>query len=183
MSERTDGAFREAKPPAKAVDFPELSPMGVTKLRAQVARVVLDHVAHADAVLHGKRAWSSQQVNLFKALLNKVLPDISASYVESRDGVTRSITGMTRAELEVIARGGALDRGRENDVISTDYVDVSPDTATPPPPPTRADDGGAGTPDAPITGPRRVVTSPAPPDTRRNINRPISPQPETTNGK
>ena len=51
-------------------------------------------------MLIGEKKWSPTQFNLYKLLLNKIVPDISTTYVEQNDKTTRRISGLSRQELE-----------------------------------------------------------------------------------
>ncbi len=53
-----------------------------------------------EAVLTGDKKWSTTQVQLYKLLLNKIVPDIQASYVDSPNGSSLRVSGLSRDELE-----------------------------------------------------------------------------------
>lgn len=53
-----------------------------------------------EAVLLGDKKWSTTQVQLYKLLLNKIVPDIQASYVDSPNGSSLRVSGLSRDELE-----------------------------------------------------------------------------------
>ena len=57
-----------------------LSPNQVANLRGQIAKNMSNHIVMADEVLKGHREWSPTQARVFSNLLNKVIPDLSASY-------------------------------------------------------------------------------------------------------
>jgi len=81
-----------------------LSPNQVANLRGQIARNMSNHIIMADEVLKGDREWSPTQARVFSNLLNKVIPDLSASY-HQHEHSHKSLTEMSRTELEAIASG------------------------------------------------------------------------------
>jgi hypothetical protein len=81
-----------------------LSPNQVAKLRGQIAKNMSNHIVMADEVLKGHREWSPTQARVFSNLLNKVIPDLSASY-HQHEHSHKSLTEMSRTELEAIASG------------------------------------------------------------------------------
>ena len=66
--------------------------------------------------MFGGKKWSTVQLNLYKLLLNKVLPDISTTYSETTDLSTRRISGLSRQELEEMVAQ------RSNKEIVENYV-------------------------------------------------------------
>ena len=66
--------------------------------------------------MFGGKKWSTVQLNLYKLLLNKVLPDISTTYSETTDLSTRRISGLSRQELEEMVAQ------RNNKEIVENYV-------------------------------------------------------------
>ena len=81
-----------------------LSPNQVAKLRGQIAKNMSNHIVMVDEVLKGHRDWSPTQARVFSNLLNKVIPDLSASY-HQHEHSHKSLTEMSRTELEAIASG------------------------------------------------------------------------------
>lgn len=81
-----------------------LSPNQVANLRGQIAKNMSNHIVMADEVLKGHREWSPTQARVFSNLLNKVIPDLSASY-HQHEHSHKSLTEMSRTELEAIASG------------------------------------------------------------------------------
>ena len=81
-----------------------LSPNQVANLRGQIAKNMSNHIVMADEVLKGHREWSPTQARVFSTLLNKVIPDLSASY-HQHEHSHKSLTEMSRTELEAIASG------------------------------------------------------------------------------
>ena len=63
----------------------------------------------AVSAVRGDVTWSNSQVSLFKALLGKVIPDLSQSHA-TVDVNTRSVVDLSRHELEeIVARADAID--------------------------------------------------------------------------
>jgi len=77
-----------------------LSPREIARLRSSIQRSVTNVQKDVDLVLIGEKKWSPTQFNLYKLLLNKIVPDISTTYVEQNDKTTRRISGLSRQELE-----------------------------------------------------------------------------------
>jgi len=74
------------------------------------------HITLADEVVKGHREWTPTQARVFSNLLNKVIPDLSASYHQHEHN-HKNITEMSREELELIASGvdGIIDAEVEED--------------------------------------------------------------------
>ena len=81
-----------------------LSPHQVANLRGQIAKNMETHISLADEVIKGHREWSPTQARVFSNLLNKVIPDLSASY-HQHEHSHRALNEMSREELERIASG------------------------------------------------------------------------------
>ena len=77
-----------------------LSPKQISKIRSDIVRTVSRLNNDVEDVLDGNKTWTNVQFNLYKTLLNKVCPDISASYVETPKGGSQRLSGLTREELE-----------------------------------------------------------------------------------
>lgn len=93
-----------------------LSTKQIGELRAQVFQDMAAQIRNAFEVLGGSRIWSTQQVAVFKALLNKVLPDLTANYhmVQSEDDDPRRLS---RDQLEKIAASALAKIPNTVDVI------------------------------------------------------------------
>lgn len=86
-----------------------LSPQDIAIIRKQMANMVQDYLADVRAVLSGHRAWTNNQIKLFTLLTNKVVPDLHHSYTQI--GIEgKSVSELTREQLEEIALNGALGR-------------------------------------------------------------------------
>lgn len=87
-------------------EYSVLTPQYSAQLRGKIASMVHDHLLVANKVLTGEVSWSTGQVSLFKALLAKVVPDVSATY-HQHELNSRQTTEMTREELEALAASQA----------------------------------------------------------------------------
>ena len=81
-----------------------LSPNQVANLRGQIARNMETHIALADEVIKDVTEWTPTQARVFSNLLNKVIPDLSASFHQHEHSL-RALNEMSREELERIASG------------------------------------------------------------------------------
>lgn len=104
------------------------SPAKAAALRAEVSGLVTKHIRMADEVVQGTRIWTPTQARVFSTLLNKVLPDLTAGFVQHEHTVKTAIE-LTREELERIAAGA-------DDITDVEYTDVDKERAK-----GRADDG------------------------------------------
>ena len=84
----------------RASKIATLSPREIAKIRARIQQTVTNAQKDIDLVLIGEKKWTPVQFNLYKLLLNKIVPDISTTYVEQNDRTTRRISGLSRQELE-----------------------------------------------------------------------------------
>ena len=89
---------------AKLMAQTELTPAQSAKIRGQIANYVRDQITDAHMVVMGDKQWNPTQARVFSALLNKVVPDLNASYVQ-HEHTTKEITDLSREELEAIAQG------------------------------------------------------------------------------
>ena len=89
---------------AKLMEKAELTPAQSAKIRGQIANYVRDQITDAHMVVMGDKQWNPTQARVFSALLNKVVPDLNASYVQ-HEHTTKEITDLSREELEAIAQG------------------------------------------------------------------------------
>ena len=84
----------------KASKIATLSPREISNIRTQISGVMTRLQPDVEAVLTGDKKWSTTQVQLYKLLLNKIVPDIQASYVDSPNGGSLRVSGLSRDELE-----------------------------------------------------------------------------------
>src|SRR4051812_44928852 len=76
-----------------------LTPAQVGQLRARMLHVVEQGIDGLLKVVRGEEAWSQTRLQAFRLACAKVLPDLSASYVEVND-LRKPVGTMSRAELE-----------------------------------------------------------------------------------
>ena len=100
----------------QASEIRGLSAGEIAKIRTRLTRTVCDLQNDVEDVMFGGKKWSTVQLNLYKLLLNKVLPDISTTYSETTDLSTRRISGLSRQELEEMVAQ------RNNKEIVENYV-------------------------------------------------------------
>lgn len=103
---------------ARKASYPVLTPQAASRLRGSIMARVPKYLQMADEVMAGERKWSATQARVFSTLLNKVVPDLSASFVQ-HEHTTRDLRELSREELERIVRG--------DDAITVEYADVSSD--------------------------------------------------------
>lgn len=97
-----------------------LSPGQVAHLRAKIASQVREQIELAHKVVLGEIEWSPTQARVFSTMLNKVVPDLSASFHQHEHRVA-GIREMSRADLERIAAG--LD---DPSVVEAEYSLIPP---------------------------------------------------------
>lgn len=83
----------------------KLTPMQVANMRAGLYRRVDAQLVHAHDVVMGKLEWSPTQARVFATMLNKVMPDLTAQFVQHEHNIQESPDKMSREQLEAIASG------------------------------------------------------------------------------
>lgn len=112
----------------------QLSPSEIAAIRAKIAKNVTDYLPIVDEVIRGTRDFSPTQARIFTALLNKVVPDLSATHTRLEIDDKRDLSKMSMAELEQIAAGVALARSEmidPDDVIEAAVVTSAASTPEP----------------------------------------------------
>tara|TARA_B100002019_G_C21257427_1_gene594697 strand:+ start:1731 stop:2108 length:378 start_codon:yes stop_codon:yes gene_type:complete len=102
----------------KASMIATLSPKQISKIRSDIVRTVSRLNNDVEDVMDGNKTWTNVQFNLYKTLLNKVCPDISASYVETPKGGSQRLSGLTREELEEMVQERKFNISVRNDETS-----------------------------------------------------------------
>lgn len=104
---------RKSLPPEK-----KLTPAQVGKLRADIMRKVNEQLDEAHNVVMGRHedGWNPTQARIFTALLNKVMPDLTAQFVQHEHLVSDAPEKLSRAQLEEIAMG-------MNNILDAEIVD------------------------------------------------------------
>ena len=62
-------------------------------------------IDEAHAVVMGKQDWNPTQARVFTAMLNKVMPDLTAQFVQHEHQIQEAPEKMSREQLEAIASG------------------------------------------------------------------------------
>lgn len=94
------------RPIPKHVLNPEgskLTPQQVGQLRRRLFENVEKQIPEAHAVVMGKKTWNPTQARVFSTMLNKVMPDLTAQFVQHEHQVSDNPEKLTRAQLEAIA--------------------------------------------------------------------------------
>tara|TARA_R100001443_G_scaffold2698_1_gene8826 strand:+ start:2294 stop:2620 length:327 start_codon:yes stop_codon:yes gene_type:complete len=89
---------------AKKVDEVKLSPAMSANIRGEIASYVKDQINLAHTVVLGHTEWNPTQARVFGMLLNKVVPDLNANFVQHEVSM-KQLTDLSREELEKIAQG------------------------------------------------------------------------------
>lgn len=101
-----------------------LTPHQSGELRGLIFAHIRDQVATAHQVVAGSVAWSPTQARVFSTLLNKVIPDLSAAYVQ-QEAAVRDLTELSREELEAIVAG------RSDIAVRGSIIDMDPEPTAP----------------------------------------------------
>ena len=105
-----------------------LTPQYTSMLRGKIASIVHDHLLVAEKVLTGEIVWSNAQISLFKTLMAKVVPDVSATF-HQHEMNARDASTMSRDELEALASqqaaGVTIEGNKPPEVSSPDLDDPS----------------------------------------------------------
>ena len=103
---KADKQVREMTAIAKKAEETRLTPQQSSQIRGQIANYVTDQINLAHAVVTGSVDWNPTQARVFGMLLNKVVPDLNASFHQHEHDV-KQLTDLSRSELEAIAQGVA----------------------------------------------------------------------------
>tara|TARA_R110001592_G_scaffold66813_2_gene205155 strand:+ start:192 stop:698 length:507 start_codon:yes stop_codon:yes gene_type:complete len=95
---------RKVKEMTKLIAQTELTPAESAKIRGQIASYMQDQIEDAHQVVMGMQTWNPTQARVFSTMLNKVVPDLNASY-HQHEHSTKQVTDLSRDELEAIAQG------------------------------------------------------------------------------
>ena len=103
---KADKQVRNMTAIAKKAEETRLTPQQSSQIRGQIANFVTDQINLAHAVVTGSIDWNPTQARVFGMLLNKVVPDLNASFHQHEHEV-KQLTDLSRSELEAIAQGVA----------------------------------------------------------------------------
>ena len=101
---KTSTEVKKMKTAVANLEKHSLTPAQSAQIRGQIARFVGDQITVANEVVMNGKEWTPTQARVFGMLLNKVVPDLNASYVQ-HEHQTKNLTEMSRDELEAIASG------------------------------------------------------------------------------
>lgn len=79
-----------------------LTPSQSAKIRYAISRYITQQLPLAHSVVIGATIWNPTQARVFSTLLNKVVPDLTAAFVQ-HEVTNRPLTELSRSELEAIA--------------------------------------------------------------------------------
>tara|TARA_B100000768_G_scaffold50555_1_gene49367 strand:+ start:3247 stop:3573 length:327 start_codon:yes stop_codon:yes gene_type:complete len=95
-----------------------LTPLQVANMRAGLYRRVINQLDEAHDVVMGKQDWTPTQARVFATMLNKVVPDLTAQFVQHEHNIQEAPEKMSREQLEAIAMG-------VNNIIDAEAVEES----------------------------------------------------------
>lgn len=93
---------------AQQTDF---SPEEASRLRAEISVYLQHQLTLANEVVLGTRIWSPTQARVFSTLMNKVVPDLNASFVK-HEGHGKGLHEYSQHELEEIIRRSTAIEGK-----------------------------------------------------------------------
>ena len=96
---------KNPNPTTSTGSLPAVTPIEIDRVRRSVLDVVRRNIPEVRDVLQGKKTWNTAQVNLFKSMLNKVMPDLHHSFAEHHHE-HRKVEELSREELIEIAQRG-----------------------------------------------------------------------------
>ena len=97
-------SIKRAKEMTELVKRGKLTPAESAKIRAQIAEYIEVQVRDAHNVVMGAAEWNPTQARVFGMLLNKVVPDLNASFVQ-HEHQSKQLADLSRDDLEAIAAG------------------------------------------------------------------------------
>jgi hypothetical protein len=89
-----------------------LTPSQSAKIRYQISRYISEQLPLAHSVVTGATNWNPTQARVFSTLLNKVVPDLTAAFVQ-HEITNKPLTELSRSELEVIASSASISAALE----------------------------------------------------------------------
>lgn len=94
----------------------KLTPLQVANMRAGMYRKVERQIGEAHKVVMGEIGWTPTQARVFATMLNKVMPDLTAQFVQHEHTIDSDPEKLSRSQLEAIASG-------VNDIIEAEVVE------------------------------------------------------------
>lgn len=104
---------------------PAITSLQLNKARSRIMRIVEHNLETADKVLRGNVSWTPTQARVFGQLMNKVIPDITASFIK-KEVTTNSVRDMSIEDLEAIVRGHHIREALESVKDGDDASDERP---------------------------------------------------------
>ena len=101
---RSDPDVKNMKDALATTTKNPLTPGQSAQIRGQIAEYVRNQIEVANEVVMNGKSWTPTQARVFGMLLNKVVPDLNASFVQHEHQI-KDLTEMSRDELEAIASG------------------------------------------------------------------------------
>lgn len=101
---RNGPSTKKAERMSALIEKETLTPAQSAKIRAEIAGFMREQITDAHQVVMGIKSWNPTQARVFSTLLNKVVPDLNASYVQ-HEHTTKPLSDLSREELEAIAAG------------------------------------------------------------------------------
>jgi hypothetical protein len=128
MDKKLPKSLKVHKPHKKySQKTPAITAEEVDKVRGRVLETVKENLPNVRGVLLGNLRWTNQQVKLFQIMLNKVLPDLSASMNEHIHK-NRTVDQLTRAELEAIVsaakRAERVENDKEDAILDAEFTEA-----------------------------------------------------------
>ena len=97
----------------------KLTPAESAKIRAQIAGYMEVQIQDAHNVVMGGAEWNPTQARVFGMLLNKVVPDLNASFVQ-HEHQSKQLADLSRDDLEAIAAGISTITVEHDEVMNED---------------------------------------------------------------
>ena len=94
----------------------KLTPLQVANMRAGLYSKVERQIGEAHKVVMGEIGWTPTQARVFATMLNKVMPDLTAQFVQHEHTIDTDPEKLSRAQLEAIAAG-------VNNIIDAEVVE------------------------------------------------------------
>ena len=110
---------RKVKQMTQLASQNKLTPAQSAQVRGQIANFMADQINDAHQVVMGHKDWNPTQARVFGILLNKVVPDLNASFVQ-HEHTTKQLTDLSREELEAIAQGVSTIEVQATEVLEDD---------------------------------------------------------------
>lgn len=101
---KTAPEARKAREIMNLAEKERLTPAQSAKIRAEIGDYLKNQIDLAHQVVLGHITWNPTQARVFGMLLNKVVPDLNASFVQ-HEHTTKQLSELSRDDLEAIAAG------------------------------------------------------------------------------